>query len=64
MTISPSSQVLIQLTPADNAIQDSDNPVERRQVIVSATYGATDVHVSVFEYLVRNFAFVPAPATP
>lgn len=51
-SLSPAAVVDIPLRPADNQLSEGHDQ-ERRRVIVNATFGADDVLVDVFEYLIQ-----------
>jgi hypothetical protein len=57
-TITPATSVEIQLTPAQNAILNPANSVEKKLVTVRAQYGAGEAQTDQFEYVVRNLAKV------
>jgi len=52
--LTPGATIEITLSPADNAIIDQDNEVERRLVTVTGTYGASDTIHQEYEYNVKN----------
>lgn len=48
------SSMVFQVTPAENAMLDATKDIERRRVIVRATFGASDIFVDHFDYLIQN----------
>jgi hypothetical protein len=48
------SSMIFEVTPDENAMLDATKDRERRRVIVRATFGAGDVFVDHFDYLIQN----------
>lgn len=53
-SITAAGTVEITVTPAQNAINDSNNGMELRELTATATYGVSDSLKSRFRYYVRN----------
>ena len=53
-TLSAAQTIDIAVTPADNAIQNSSNPSERRQLVVQSNYGTDVQSVQSSEWTVEN----------
>jgi hypothetical protein len=53
-TLTPASSVSIPITPSDNAILNTRNDVERRQMVIQTEYGTNDQAVEYSEWTVKN----------
>jgi len=48
------SSMTFEVSPAENDMLDATKDRERRRIIVRATFGAGDVFVDHFDYLIQN----------
>jgi hypothetical protein len=52
--LTPAQSIDIAVTPSDNAIKDSRNSVERKQIVVQSNYGTESQSVQDSEWEVKN----------
>lgn len=53
-TLTPASTVAIPITPSDNAILNTRNASERKQMVIQTDYGTDDQAVEYSEWIVKN----------
>ena len=52
--LTPTQSIDIAVTPTDNAIQNSQNPSERKQIVVQSNYGTDTQSVQSSDWTVEN----------